>query len=775
MFSKIGQKILYGLAPAVLLSLPAFSAVQVQHGRILLGNAFQFSSNTPAEFECRIVNPDPKPHRVMIRLQSASGFTVGQNVNSPEFEIPPRCAMTCRVPVWSGSDEKVTFSVYEDGVRRPSSVGNECEMKFPDNRTAGVGVLNDLGEVPGNFKQNRFLSRSLFTVSFRGTSLPRHRAIYRSLHALLILHPDFSLWTSEQFAAVLEYVADGGLAVFADPEGIVAAADTPLAALLPVMPNGIRLIPADRLTGPRRGKSLREVKYLDSAALTDRLTDPAGLTAVRECRYGLGTVRLLPFSPLQDNFPDDPAFADRALAGLLNAPVKEQSFSAFRGPLDKLTGFTVPRTGSVRNILLLYFGLLLLIVILGFRWKRHASAWFACALTAVVATAAILFHVSRSLGKREALAAVLRVENAFHPGIGKTCFSLFSPAAAATTVQPERSRGLFEAVPLSGLLRFQFGNPDSASPLDLRMMPDDRMQIHDINLAARSSRQFMENTSPASLPGNAPAWKAPRLRLTRTGLRFEPWRAPGPAPEAVFVLFPNGSKLAELSLQGTWEMKNTDSAIADPLVEDLRHALEKSHSKLHPAVVVISKNTRPHPGLDPKFHVQGKTLTLYPADLRPDPGKVTVPTELVVLSPAETGSRLALDGGRINHNYPLQPTMSVVLHFSPAAALPSSIRYSSAEVKVSISGSDHVEPVVRLNTASGRAVKGRKAAPGEYVFDFKDTGLLFAGNRPAKLFIEGAMKKKKGADQDFTVANWSILDLQILLHGEMTENKEKLP
>ena len=537
MFSKIGQTILCGLAPAVLLSLPAFSAVQVRHGKIVLGTAFQFPSNSLAEFEFQAVNPDPKPHRVMIRLQPSGNFGAGQNVNSLEFEIPPRCAMTCRVPVWIGNNEKCSYTVYEDGVRRPGSVTNECEVKFPDMRTSAIGILNDLGDVPGNFKQNRFLSRPIYQVSFRGNNLPRHRELFRTMHALLILHPDFSSWTSEQFAAVLEYVADGGLAIFADPEGVLAAADTPLAALLPVMPAGVRLIPAERLTGSVRGKHRAEVKYLDSAALTDRLTDPASLTAVRAGRYGFGTVRLLPFPPIQDNFPDDPEFADRTFAELINAPVKEQTFSGFRAPLDKLTGFAVPRTSSVRNILLVYFGVLLLIVILGFRRKRHALTWLVCALAAVAATAAILIHVSRSLGRRSALAAVLRVENAALPGSGTTYFSLFSPAAATTTVQPERKRGLFENIPLSGLLRFQFNYNDSTPPLDLRMMPDDGMQIRGINLAARSSRQFMENTSPAILPGNAPAWKTPRLRLSRNGLHLEPWTVPGPAPEAVFVLF----------------------------------------------------------------------------------------------------------------------------------------------------------------------------------------------------------------------------------------------
>ncbi|MBQ9338677.1 MAG: hypothetical protein IJS14_15420 [Lentisphaeria bacterium] len=775
MFSMIGKKVRLWLpAVALLLALPAFSAVQVQHGKIVLGNSFQFSSNSPAEFECLVVNPDPKPHRIMIRLQSAGSFGPGQNVNSPEFEVPPRCSMTCRVPVRIGSDEKYSFAVYEDGVRRPGSVMNECEIKFPDNRHAGVGFLNDLGDIPGNFKQNKFLSRPLFQVGFRGGTLPRHREIFRLLHALLILHPDFSVWTSEQFAAVLEYAADGGLVVFADPDGILAAAKTPLAELLPVIPAGIRLIPAEQLTGKKPGKVRREVKYLDHAALTDRETDPASLTAVRERRYGFGTVRLLPFSPIVDNFPDQPEFADRTLAGLLNAPAKEQTFGGFRAPLDKLTGFTVPRTSSVRNILLVYFGLLLVIVIIGFRRKRHASTWLVCALTAVVATAAILIHVSRSLGRRAALAAVLRVENAAAPGMGKTYFSLFSPAAMTTTVQTERKRGLFENVPVAGMLRFQFGS-DSGSPLDLRVMPDDGMQIRDINLAARSSRQFMEHTSPTVLPGGTPGWKTPRLRLSRTGLRLEPWQLPGPAPEAVFVLFPNGSKLAERSLNGSWTMKNTDSAIADPLVEDLRRALEKSHSKQHPGVAVISGSTAPHPGLDPKFMVQGKTLTLYPADVRIDAGKVTVPTELVVLAPAETGSRIALDGGRINPEYTLQASMSIAFAFAPAPVLPPAMGYSSVRVKASISGSDRIEAAVRLNTAGGKAVKGRKIASGEYVFEFKDPRILFAGNRPAKLNIEGVLKKKNGPDQDFAVNNWSLLDLQIELQGEMTENKEKLP
>ena len=790
MFS--GLKKNTGMAAALLLSaLPLGAAVQVTEGKIVLGNSFQLPMGSPAEFECRITNPDPKPHRVMIRLSPGSYGSV-LNSNSPEMVIPARSTTVQRFPIFPATDEKHTFSVFEDGVRRPNSTLNECSVKFIESNTGAVGILNDRGTPPGGFKDNGFLDRRLVPVMFRAGSLPKQSEVLRSLSALVVVEPDFSGYSAEDFAVILEYAANGGLVVFADPAGALAAASTPLADLMGVVPLGIRKVPS-HLFRKKKPKNFPvnpfELQFLDTVekpgCRTERFMENpgTGFPLFAENRYGLGTVRFLAFAPVSENFPGDKDTPYRFTAKLLNVPPAGQSLTAFRAPLDRLTGFTVPHTETVRNILIFYFAVLLVILFLGFRWKRHISAWAVGALSAVLLTAAILIHVKRTIGQRGAIAAVLHVENAHSPGSGRNYISLYAPAAMKTTVKSSSRLNLYELLPFRRFFAFSAPGMDNlnASPLDLRMQADDAMQIHEINLAARTSRQVMEHLSPPVLPVNGVNWKPPRLLLSGEGLKMEPWKIPASARriEAAFVLFPNGSKAAELSPDGICTMKGHDSAIADPLIEDIRNALEKSHSKKYPAVVLVSDMARPHPGLDPVFLQQGKNVMVYPADVVPVSDTVMIPSELFELTPADTGSRMGLDGGRINTAYSVQPGMTISLKLNLSGAVDFPADYSSLTARVTISGSGRVEPVLSLIEGSGRSArtyKGKKAAAGEYRFSGEDFKRMSSGGKPLQLVVEGVLKKEQRKDTEYTAENWSLLDLKLELRGKKgIANKEKLP
>ncbi|MBO4649324.1 MAG: hypothetical protein J5806_14340 [Lentisphaeria bacterium] len=784
------------IAAALLLTAAgAGAAVQVSEGKILLGNSFQIPNSAIADFECRITNPDPKPHRVMIRLRPDHQYG-SVNINSPEIRIPPRTTTMIRFPVQLSNDEKYQFSVYQDGSRRPESTINNCSVKIPENRVGMVGILNDDGDAPGGFKQNRFLYRSLAPVSFRAGSLPDHGRCYQLLHALIVCRPDFSQYTSEQYTAILEYVANGGLLVFADPEGALAAASTPLAELLPVIPLGIRMIPVpDQLAGgnPRKETNPPEIKFLDSIPKNDRkgaaVFSLSGFPVLYECRYGLGTVRFLAFAPVQENFPPRSKLADLFTAWLLNGPEPQQSFFSFREPLDQLTGFPVPATSSVRNLLILYFAVLLAILFFGFRWKHHGGAWLACTLAALVLTGALLLAVNRTLGKRGAMAAVLRIVNAQLPGTGYSCVSVYAPAAMETTVRGNGPCSLFEALPIrSGPGMYSPFQNLNASPLDLRSIEGGAMEIRNLNLAARTSRQVLEHPASAAPPDTKSGWTVPKFFLNAEGIRMEPWKVPDPArAEAAFVLFPNGSKPAELNPDGTCVMKNHDSAIADPLLENLRKAMEKSYAKKYPAVVIVSGDKIHHAGVEEKFSQQGKTLTVYPGDLIAESKSVLIPGELLALTPPDTASKLAVISGRINSQHSLQPGMQITINLNRPDGLSLPAVFTSALVRVSISNNDKIEPVVKLfpsrnvelpgKKAKSRKVvelHGKKVKDGEYLFTGDEVKGLFARMEPATLTVEGRSRQTKRGDADLTTGNWSLLDLQVELRGKIEPiNQEK--
>lgn len=772
-------------AAALLLTmLPLAARVSVTEGKIQLGSSPQISNNAPAEFECRIVNPDPRPHRIMIRL-SPGNYGSSMNSCSPEIIVPPRSNILFRQPFFPGNDEKFTFSVFEDGVRQPNSAMNECSVKFADTRMTGVGILNDDGDAPGGFKQNPYLNSPVFPVNFRAENLPRHSELYRTLCGLIVVKPDFTKYTAEQFAAVQEYVMNGGLLIFADPEGILAAASTPLAELLPVVPLGIRLVPSADLQRKRKNRrevNPHEIKVLDSVEKSGRkvlsVSSGSPFPLFQESRYGLGTVRVLAFAPLADNFPGDRSTADFYVAKLLNGPSLQQSFVAFREPLDRLTGFAVPQTETVRNLLILYFAVLLVILVLGFRWKRHISAWLAGTAVAVVMTGLLLYYVNRTLGKRGALAAVLKVVNAELPGSSRNYISLYASSAVKTTVKSGSGHNLYEMLPFQRFFAFSRGMDNlNASPLDLRMQPDDTMLINDMNLAARSSRQIIEYQFAERLPYPVRKGPSPCLELSRTGLRLKPWKVPDSArAEAVFVLFPNGSQAAEISKDGICTLKSHDSAIADPLIADIRNALEKSFSKRHPAVAVVSGGKIEHAGLDGSFQRQGKTVTLYPADVKAVTRDILIPTALLPLTPGDSGSRMTLDGGRLNTRYSIQSGMSISLNVNRSHALEIPGEFSDFKVKATISGSGRIEPVVKLSRGSGKhahVITGKKTGIGEYHFTGDEVRKIFSSGKPVSVMIEGIEKKTRRKDTDYQAENWSLLDLQMELRGKTEAiNKE---
>ena len=284
----------------------------------------------------------------------------------------------------------------------------------------------------------------------------------------------------------------------------------------------------------------------------------------------------------------------------------------------------------------------------------------------------------------------------------------------------------------------------------------------------------MEQLAPAEQSGPKLSRKPPRLVLNGNGIRLEPWKVPNASrAEAAFVLFPNGSKPAEIRQDGTCVMRAHDSAIADPLVDNLREALEKSYSRRHAAVVIVSRGRIDHPGLDKNFIRQGKILTVYPAELTASSPDILLPGEMVVLTPAEISSRMAMDGGKINPEYSLLPGMSVALHLYRPDALEFPASFSSLKVKVITSGG-RIEPELRLyaDASEKQPVTGKKIGNGEYLFTGKDLAGLLASPEPAKLVIEGKPKQVRQDDPGAS-EHWSLLDIRLELRGKTGGNNQE--
>ena len=129
-------------------------------------------------------------------------------------------------------------------------------------------------------------------------------------------------------------------------------------------------------------------------------------------------------------------------------------------------------------------------------------------------------------------------------------------------------------------------------------------------------------------------------------------------------------------------------------------------------------------------------------------------------------------------NYSIQAGMSVSLNACRSDAVNFPAEFSSFRVKATISGSGRVEPVVKISFGSGRAARvitGRKIRTGEYLFGGEEFKKLASGPLPVTVQIEGVLRKYKKNEADFSVENWSLLDLQLELRGrKMSVNKENI-
>jgi hypothetical protein len=106
-------------------------------------------------------------------------------------------------------------------------------LKITTSKTAQFAVLDDGDASLGSFNQLPSFKDKMNVTTFSSSSAPDSVLQLRDAQALFVSKPDFSKLGARQVRAIKEYVAQGGTLIFANPEGALAAAKSPLAELLP--------------------------------------------------------------------------------------------------------------------------------------------------------------------------------------------------------------------------------------------------------------------------------------------------------------------------------------------------------------------------------------------------------------------------------------------------------------------------------------------------------------------------------------------------------------
>jgi hypothetical protein len=330
---------------------------------------------------------------------------------------------------------------------------------------ASLMILNDDPEYggAGELTKSGLLRDAVELVAAHASTLPEHWVGYGHTRLVVIVCPRYRDLSAAQFGALAAYVQRGGTALFAHPAGTLAAAATPWAALLPVLPLRVRLteavpeldawgaaaaesLPAEQRARRRPLADREGIALLESAEQGEGLTTlrSGAMPLIRWRRCGLGRVGVVAVDPVGRR-----VLESGALVPLWNHILGQAQPVSAMGNLENscilptvlshLTGFSIPSADAVGGLLLGYVACLLAVLAGGVALRRHRLSWAVAATVGLTLTAAIFAWAFRQNATRPpANAAILDLRT--HGGdrsTGQAVVSLFSkrdlrPAIQAT-------------------------------------------------------------------------------------------------------------------------------------------------------------------------------------------------------------------------------------------------------------------------------------------------------------------------------------------------------
>lgn len=745
--------------------LPLHSAdVSVTRARISSGLTLRMSRYAWGNFECHVENSGDRAHEVVVRSVAQDGAPQ-LNVFSRAMKIPPRTVVDYKMPLLIENSEKFNAEVFVDGNRLPFSQESEYNIRLLSPRESQVAILNDGDESMGAFVQLPGFKGKLYSTVFSSHTLPVDRNLLEHYRALIVYKPDFSRFHSDVYAAILEYVANGGRLLFADPDTILKAAGTPLNALLSVEPLRVREteeIPALKELFPdfQGFPPGVRVRFLDSVpkgrGVTLLTQDAAPL--IRESAFGLGTVKMIAFAPSETHFSADRATWENLLTYLFAGQDFDSERNSFVEPLDKLTGFSVPRILVVRRLLFLYLLLIGVILLAGALFKRAGLSWLAAGLCAVLMTGHILRKAGETVGARESLLADIQIRNLSPVPLTESYVSYFASGAREVDIAAEGERGSFMLIPpegpgyLAALFGASYGGSpasyggggengaasytpygselgtaggeggfshgpsiQTASPAEFRTGDSGKPSIHGLNIPSRTSRQFMFFSAPSFVSGEGAfsEGESPELLLTEEGWSLKPWKAPGDwVCESAFAVFPGGTVPLEKDSSGSYVLASGEPVFNDTLLKSVREAMAAGFSREIPYLAFLTQLGDSDSGLkaDGEPLLQGKRILVVPAKVTAEQNRVRIPGKGILLFPADTISGRVIKANRIvpDPDMPCQLGFSYEIGFALPSWLMTGFRPERITVKLKYShgGGVRLVPSLRL---SGKETPGEEA------------------------------------------------------------------
>ena len=756
-------------ATATVTAEPEISWATLSHGR-----APNLSPHTWNYLSYRIRNPDPEPVRVRLSLRGEFYYSA---VFEKEHVLAPDSYVTGREPVTAAKD-----TVYQLSLRTENAVTAREEILTYAGNLANealmvrrVYFINDDPDspAPDAFAERKPTPFPVKTAYSSAAASPHHWLGFGDVCAVIIGRPDFDAMTALQFRAISEYVHRGGTLIFISPAGTLAAADTPLRALLPVTPLRLRRVselpaldewcaqlPAQGSAGTAADESPRlflaeGLPFLASVPAGDGVTtlthNEFPLCRWRRC--GLGAVGFVAVNPCADAMRQNgvPGVVWAHLQAWTRTPFllsRPGSSTRLRRLLALLTGYRIPGAAAIVCLLATYAVLLLTVLAGGVLMKKYTAAWTGAVVLALAftgGTVAVALQRAPDMPKRTATAVDVQAALGEYSG-GHAGLSLFSDSDCRPTLRATHPDSLIRAFrPAAAELRRTVG---VAAPLITRKTGG-RATLPDFSVRALRPRMFgtVYNALAAPLPA------LPRVIYGDDPPRLEPWRLPThvPAENAqAYLVFANGAypvAVRDEQCIATSAATASDLLRLDSVTTGFQEFLA---SGALPTPCLVLQHTWPSEA--PRvpidfgdFTLRGRGLTVVPVIEEAGAGPVALPPPLIRVEPAGGFASLLRRRGQWQAIELRGSTQVFPFHVVPPP-LCADLRLDEATVELEIS-----------NPGNNLTFDAALASPANTAYLTAEPGRLWAG----------ACMPTRRADNTFHFSGPKLAELPTSLNGHL--------
>jgi hypothetical protein len=450
----------------------------------------------------------------------------------------------------------------------------------------------------------------------------------------------------------------------------------------------------------------------------------------------------------------------------------------------------------VRNLFLVYFSVLALLMIVGFVTRRSALAWGIAAVYAVVATAFVL-QLAKSRGEFDGklLAAVEIDPNP--DGMSRpfqAFYCIYSDANVRLDVAAPDETSLLSAIPPTNysMMPFAlqsassfggggggFGASSQGRGNEMQIVETYEIQrrngvalLADLNIRALATKQFSLSSSLSGAVSAAgtvvPSISRPVVSYSGTGISLEPWSVPAERnPESAFLLYAGGVLALDLADQTVrLSTRPRDTFTSDRIFRTLQTAMTEGFPKMTPSLVLVEPISDPILPLPEDTALQGRRLYLYGVRERCESDSVLISPEQIVFVAGDTSTRMIMNGNRFRKGFEIQGVTSCLFRFQ-LPPLFSGLVPDEIQVEFSYlnpGGNITVVPHIQLGD---KKISGVLSAPGVYVFrDPAMSAALDPLNGSGTLVLD-ANEKNASLDpaQKLRANQWEMSKLRISVKG----------